>query len=82
MTKWPRWLKVLELLVLLGLVALQVPAMLDGHFVSWMIAVLAVAGVVYLVARWPPGQRRNRAGATPGAGTFDRRPDNGRPQPS
>lgn len=58
MSNWPRWVKVLELLVLIGLLAVQVPSILDGQWVGWVIAILAACGVVYLLANWSSASGR------------------------
>ncbi|MBG6084737.1 hypothetical protein [Zhihengliuella flava] len=52
MKSWPRWLKVLQLVVFVGLLATQIPLALGGQWFSWIVAGLAVAGIVVVAVNW------------------------------
>ncbi|GAB3657391.1 hypothetical protein GCM10027591_11770 [Zhihengliuella somnathii] len=52
MKQWPRWLKVLQLVVFLVLLATQVPLALGGQWFSWIVVGLAVIGIVVVAVNW------------------------------
>lgn len=63
MKSWPRWLKVLQLVVFVGLLATQIPLALGGQWFSWIVAGLAVAGIVVVAVNWSASKTAESRGA-------------------